>query len=88
VPLVFENEVVCVIAVHELLSHKKSWALVDHELFKLLSAQGASALIGANLYYDAEPSPRAALSGVQHHLDGKPARTARARRSGKKVKRS
>ncbi len=65
-PLSFDGEVVGVITIHELLSHKRCWALVDRELFKLVCAHGAAALIAANLY-EAEAGPRAALDGVVAH---------------------
>lgn len=67
-PLVFASEVVGVIAVYELLTHKRAWARVDHELFKLLSVHGATALIAANLYAK-EAGPRAALHDVLFHLE-------------------
>jgi GAF domain-containing protein len=67
-PLVFEQEVVGVIAVDSLLPHKRNWARVDDELFKLLSAHGATALIAANLY-EKSGGPRAALSDVGDHMD-------------------
>jgi hypothetical protein len=57
-----------VIAIHKLLPHKRSWASVDRELFKLLSTQGAVALIAANLYAK-EAGARAALHDVLFHLD-------------------
>lgn len=67
-PLLFDSEVVGVIAVNSLLPHKRSWARVDDELFKLLSAHGATALIAANLY-EKQAGPRAALSDVGEHID-------------------
>ena len=80
VPLLFDSVVVAVIAVHKLLPHKQTWALVDHELFKLLSARGASALIGANLYAKAA-GPRAALRGVAAQLEREQAARAVATRA-------
>ena len=62
-PLVFDTEVVGIIAISKLLPHKRSWARVDEELFKLLSAHGATALIAANMYA-IEGGPRAALRDV------------------------
>ncbi|HKP59175.1 MAG TPA: GAF domain-containing protein [Polyangiales bacterium] len=67
-PLIFDSEVVGVIAVDSLLPHKRSWARVDEELFKLLSAHGATALIAANLY-EKQAGPRAALHDVFEHMD-------------------
>jgi hypothetical protein len=67
-PLIFDSEVVGVIAVDALLPHKRSWARVDEELFKLLSAHGATALIAANLY-EKQAGPRAALRDVFEHMD-------------------
>jgi hypothetical protein len=67
-PLLFDSEVVGVIAINSLLPHKRSWARVDDELFKLLSVHGATALIAANLY-GKEAGPRAALSDVGEHID-------------------
>lgn len=67
-PLVFASEVVGVIALYELLPHKKTWVKVDRELFKLLSLHGATALIASNLYAK-EAGPRAALHDVLFHLE-------------------
>ena len=67
-PLVFDSEVVGIITIQRLLPHKRSWARVDQELFKLLSAHGATALIAANLYAK-EVGPRAALHDVLFHLE-------------------
>jgi hypothetical protein len=67
-PLKFGSQVVGLFAVYELLPHKYTWAKVDHELFKLLSVHGASALIAANLYAK-EAGPRAALHDVLVHLE-------------------
>ena len=67
-PLVFDQEVVGIIAVDSLLPHKRSWARVDEELFKLLSAHGATALIAANLY-EKQTGPRGALRDVFEHAD-------------------
>lgn len=67
-PLLFDGEVVGVIAIYRLLPHKRGWANVDRELFKLLSAHGATALIAANLYAK-EAGPRAALHDVLFHLE-------------------
>jgi hypothetical protein len=67
-PLIFDSEVVGIITIQRLLPHKRSWARVDEELFKLLSAHGATALIAANLYAK-EVGPRAALHDVLFHLE-------------------
>lgn len=68
-PLTFESDVVGVIAIEALLPHKRGWARVDDELFKLLSAHGATALIAANLYEKAAAGPRAALSDLNDAMD-------------------
>jgi uncharacterized small protein (DUF1192 family) len=67
-PLIFDSEVVGIITIQRLLPHKRNWARVDEELFKLLSAHGATALIAANLYAK-EVGPRAALHDVISHLE-------------------
>lgn len=67
-PIMFASQAVGVIAVYELLPHKKAWAKVDRELFKLLSVHGATALIAANLYAK-EAGPRAALHDVLLNLE-------------------
>ncbi len=67
-PLVFDQDVVGIIAVDALLPHKRSWARVDEELFKLLSVHGATALIAANMY-EKQAGPRAALQDVLEHMD-------------------
>ena len=67
-PLRFDSEVVGVITVHRLLPHKRGWEEVDRELFRLLSVQGAVALIAANLYAKSV-GPRAALHDVLVHLE-------------------
>ncbi|HEX7481230.1 MAG TPA: GAF domain-containing protein [Polyangiales bacterium] len=69
VPLVFDVEVVGVISIHTLLPHKSAWEPVDHELFKLLSAHGATALIAANLF-EREGNVRAALRDLHQNLHG------------------
>jgi GAF domain len=71
-PLVFDGDVIGVISVDALLPHKRGWARVDEELFKLLSVHGATALIAANLY-ERQLSPRAALEGVLDYIEDKPA---------------
>jgi hypothetical protein len=72
-PLVFDSEVVGIIAISKLLPHKRGWVRVDEELFKLLSAHGATALIAANLYAN-EAGPRAALHDVLARMEGETAR--------------
>jgi hypothetical protein len=67
-PLRFDSEVVGVIAVHRLLPHKRGWEEVDRELYRLLSVQGAVALIAANQYAKVV-GPRAALHDVIVHLE-------------------
>jgi hypothetical protein len=67
-PLQFASQVVGMFAVYELLPHKRAWEKVDRELFKLLSVQGATALIAANLYAK-EGAPRAALHDVLLQLE-------------------
>jgi transcriptional regulator with GAF, ATPase, and Fis domain len=66
-PLSFEGEVIGAITIDELLPHKTSWQLIDHELFKLVCAHGAAALIASNLYAG-EAGPRAALRTVHENL--------------------
>jgi hypothetical protein len=67
-PMMFASKVVALIVVHELLPHKRVWAKVDRELFKLLAVQGATALIAANLYAK-ESDPRAALQDILVSLE-------------------
>ena len=50
VPMRVEERVVGVIAVFRLLSQKRGFEPLDFELFKLLGAHAATALIGARLY--------------------------------------
>jgi hypothetical protein len=68
-PLTFDSEVVGIIVISKLLPHKRGWVRVDEELFKLLSAHGATALIAANLYAK-ELGPRAALHDVVAQIEG------------------
>jgi len=67
-PLVFESEVIGVIAVDSLLPHKRAWARVDDELFKLLSLHGATALIAANIY-EKQPGGRTALADLSEYVE-------------------
>jgi GAF domain-containing protein len=50
VPMRIEDDVVGVIVVFELLAQKKEFVPVDFELFKLLAAHAATALVAAQLY--------------------------------------
>jgi hypothetical protein len=71
VPLLADGQTVAVISVLELLPHKKSWAAVDSELFRLLSERASGALIAAS-QYDAKRGPRAALASLERqalHMD-------------------
>jgi hypothetical protein len=74
-PLVFDTEVVGIIAISKLLPHKRGWVRVDDELFKLLSAHGATALIAANMYAT-EGGPRAALRDVIARMERERTRQA------------
>jgi hypothetical protein len=67
-PLQYASQVVGVFAVYELLPHKQTWVKVDHELIRLLSVHGATALIAANLYAK-QAGPRAALQDVLLNLE-------------------
>jgi len=50
VPMRIEDRTVGVIAVYELLAQKERFVPVDFELFKMLAAHAATALVGAMLY--------------------------------------
>ena len=50
VPMRIEDDIVGVIVVFELLAQKKEFVPVDFELFKLLAAHAATALVAAQLY--------------------------------------
>ena len=50
VPMRIEEDIVGVIVVFELLAQKKEFVPVDFELFKLLAAHAATALVAAQLY--------------------------------------
>jgi GAF domain-containing protein len=50
IPMRVEEDVVGVIVIYSLLAQKPAFLRVDHELFKLLGAHAAVALIGAKLY--------------------------------------
>jgi len=45
-----EDDVVGVIVIYALLEQKKGFVAVDRELFKLLGAHAATALVGAQLF--------------------------------------
>lgn len=68
IPLMVDGEVVGVISVVDLHEHKKKWASVDKELFRLLGVHACTALIAANLY-NKEYGPMGALSGIQEKLE-------------------
>lgn len=68
VPLTVGGQTVAVIVLEELLPHKRSWASVDEELFRLLGTLGATALIAANLYSDAH-TPGSALATLGAKLE-------------------
>jgi len=67
IPMMVDGRPVGAISVVSLLQQKNEWASVDRELFKLLGAHGATALIAANLYASA-PGPVPALSGIRDNL--------------------
>jgi len=67
VPLTADGQTVAVIAVLELLPHKKSWAPVDEEMFRLLSERASGALLAAS-QYDAQRGPRAALAALEQEM--------------------
>lgn len=50
IPLSLGERVIGAIMVVKLFGHKSSWAQVDHQLFHLLAAHAASALVAAYLY--------------------------------------
>jgi hypothetical protein len=54
IPLRFDDRVVGVIMIHSVFEQKTSFGEVDFELFKMLGAHAASALVGAMLYASAE----------------------------------
>lgn len=67
IPLMADGQTVAVISVLELLPHKKAWAAVDGELFRLLSERASGALIAAS-QYDAQRGPRAALAPLEREM--------------------
>jgi hypothetical protein len=68
IPLMAEGRAVGAIAILGLLEQKTTWAGVDQELFNLLGAHAATALIAANLYKQS-PGPIAALRGLRENLE-------------------
>lgn len=75
VPLTVNGQTVAFIVLEELLPHKRAWASVDAELFRLLGTLGATALIAANLYTDAH-TPGSALSTLTTKLERRDAEPA------------
>ncbi len=67
IPLMVRDSAVGAISIATVFAQKPSWAAVDRELFKLIGAHAATALIAANLYAD-EPGPTTALDGLTEHL--------------------
>lgn len=67
IPLRVEEKSVGAIAILSLLTQKRSWAPVDHELFKLLGDQAGIALAGANLFSKARGALDA-LAGLAETL--------------------
>ena len=67
IPLQADGRCVGAIAILSLLAQKTAWASVDQELFHLLGAHAATALIAASLY-SRTPGPAAALAGLREQL--------------------
>ncbi len=67
VPMRIGGSVVGVIVVFQLLEQKEKWQPVDHELFKLLGSNAATALVGARLYSQAK-GHRVTLEGYRSLL--------------------
>lgn len=67
IPLEADGRCVGAIAIVSLLAQKNAWASVDQELFRLLGAHAATALIAASLY-SRTPGPAAALAGLREQL--------------------
>jgi putative methionine-R-sulfoxide reductase with GAF domain len=65
IPLLVDDRVVGVIAIFSTLAQKTSFDAVDYELFKLLGAQAAAALVSASLFHQAERK----LPGLEAFLD-------------------
>lgn len=68
IPLQADGRCVGAIAIVSLLAQKASWANVDQELFHLLGAHAATALIAASLY-SRTPGPAVALVGLREQLN-------------------
>ncbi len=67
IPLQADGRCVGAIAILSLLAQKTSWASVDEELFHLLGAHAATALIAASLF-SRTSGPAAALAGLREQL--------------------
>jgi hypothetical protein len=67
IPLEADGRCVGAIAIVSLLAQKNAWASVDQELFRLLGAHAATALIAASLY-SRTPGPGPALAGLREQL--------------------
>lgn len=65
IPLLVEDRVVGVIAIFSTLAQKTHFDAVDFELFKLLGAQAAAALVSASLFHQADRK----LPGLEAFLD-------------------
>lgn len=65
IPLLVEDRVVGIIAIFSTLAQKTRFDAVDYELFKLLGAQAAGALVSASLFYQADRK----LPGLEAFLD-------------------
>lgn len=59
-PLTVDGTVVGLVDVERLLPHKRQWASVDKEFFKLLAMHASTSLVAASLYHDVKV-PRRAL---------------------------
>lgn len=68
IPLLAEGAAIGVIVVLALLPQKARWAPVDRELFKLLEANGATAMIAANLHAASSGGPQEAVRGLAEKL--------------------
>lgn len=67
IPLEADGRCIGAIAILSLLTQKSAWASVDQELFRLLGAHAATALIAASLYSHT-PGPSAALTDLREQL--------------------
>ena len=66
-PMLVDGQTVGVIAIVRLLEQKQAWVQVDQELFHLLGAHAAAALLAAHLYQK-EPDLLSALAGLGESL--------------------